>query len=67
MLQRQELLLDKAVNEYNKLLSRYNDLLQKQAAERQMMQSQALLLASKDEAMRALNGRVLELEKKNAS
>lgn len=31
------------------------------------MQSQALLLASKDEAMRALNGRVLELEKKNAS
>jgi hypothetical protein len=49
------LLLDKAVSEYNKLLQQYNDLLQKQAADRQLMHSQALLLQSKDDAMRALN------------
>jgi seryl-tRNA synthetase len=64
ILQRQELLIEKAVSEYNKLLARYNDLLQKQAADRQLMHSQALLLQSKDDAMRALNSRVVELEKK---
>ena len=35
--QRQELLLDKAVTEYNKLLARYNDLLQRQQSERQLI------------------------------
>jgi hypothetical protein len=58
------MLLDKAVSEYNKLLQRYNDLVHKQASDRQLMHSQGLLLQSKDDAMRAMNQRVVELEKK---
>lgn len=58
------MLLDKAVNEYNKLLARYNELQAKQANDHQLLQSQSLLLHSKDEAMRAQNGKIAELERK---
>ncbi len=60
-------MIEKAVSEYNKLLTRYNELLSKQAADRQLMHSQGLLIQSKDDAMRALNQRAVELEKRVAA